>query len=169
MEIIDYTEKSIAVRGDTKQYKDLLTSIGGKWNTSLTDKSTNEKFAGWIFQKSKREYVTNELNKIISKGPLIEKKTAETSTRLMKKEPLVSEESDDDIPVTTRLIKPKLVVEKVVSDAKVSTTPVVDETSTTLFSELSKEQLFDIVKQMQKSVEMQVKVIDSLLLIIEKK
>ena len=49
LEIINYTEKSCVVRGDTKPHKDSLKNMGGKWNSNLTDKDTGGKFGGWIF------------------------------------------------------------------------------------------------------------------------
>lgn len=52
-EIIDYSEKSIALFGDTKPIKDLLKAMGGKFNPRLAYKA--DKRAGWIFQTSKRE------------------------------------------------------------------------------------------------------------------
>ena len=45
--IIDYSEKSIAVIGDTKDIKDSLKEIGGVFNPRLRCG------AGWIFQKKK--------------------------------------------------------------------------------------------------------------------
>ena len=52
-EIVDYSEKAIALFGDTKEIKDLLKAMGGKFNPRLTH--NNEKQAGWIFSKTKRE------------------------------------------------------------------------------------------------------------------
>lgn len=52
-----YTEKSIVVRGDTKEYKDKLKELGGRWNSSLTDKETGEKFGGWIFSSKNRKEI----------------------------------------------------------------------------------------------------------------
>ena len=46
-EIIDYSEKSIAVVGDTKDIKDSLKEIGGAFNPRLRCG------AGWIFSKKK--------------------------------------------------------------------------------------------------------------------
>lgn len=46
-EIIDYTEKSIAVFGDTKSIKDDLKAMGGRFNSRLN--YNGEKAAGWIF------------------------------------------------------------------------------------------------------------------------
>lgn len=52
-EVVDYSEKSIALFGDTKPIKDLLKAMGGKFNPRLAYKA--DKRAGWIFQTSKRE------------------------------------------------------------------------------------------------------------------
>ena len=52
-EIVDYSEKSIALFGDTKPIKDLLKAMGGKFNPRLAYKA--DKRAGWIFQTSKRD------------------------------------------------------------------------------------------------------------------
>ena len=59
--IIPYTEKSFVVVGDTKPHKDSIKNLGGKWNASLTNKETGEKFMGWIFflNKGKQNEVQN--------------------------------------------------------------------------------------------------------------
>ena len=49
LEIVDYSEKAIAVFGDTKTIKDELKKLGGKFNPAL--KHNGEKRAGWIFSK----------------------------------------------------------------------------------------------------------------------
>lgn len=49
--IIDYSEKAIAVTGDTKSIKDTLKNLGGRFNPRLTCG------AGWIFSKSKESAV----------------------------------------------------------------------------------------------------------------
>ena len=53
--IVNYSEKSIAVLGETKPIKEHLSALGGKWNPSLTH--NGEKVAGWIFVTSKRDDV----------------------------------------------------------------------------------------------------------------
>ena len=58
--IVDYSEKAIAVFGDTKPVKDLLKTSGGRFNRILTHE--NEKKAGWVFPKSKEQEVRNLLN-----------------------------------------------------------------------------------------------------------
>lgn len=47
-EIIDYSEKAVAVVGDTREIKDALKALGGRFNSRLACG------AGWIFSKSKR-------------------------------------------------------------------------------------------------------------------
>jgi hypothetical protein len=65
LEIVDYTEKSVAVFGDTKSFKEELLKLGGKFNGSLT--RNGEKVAGWIFSKANKEKLNN-LNTSILKG-----------------------------------------------------------------------------------------------------
>lgn len=55
VQIIDYSERAIAVVGDTKPIKDKLKQLGGKFNARLSCG------AGWIFPKTKLEIVTNGL------------------------------------------------------------------------------------------------------------
>lgn len=58
--LVDYSEKAIALFGDTKEIKDSLKEIGGRFNKFLTH--NGEKQPGWIFSKTK----TNELELLIS-------------------------------------------------------------------------------------------------------
>jgi hypothetical protein len=57
--IVDYSEKAIAVFGDTKSIKDKLKALGGRFNPKLTHEG--EKIAGWIFPKSKEQSLRNLL------------------------------------------------------------------------------------------------------------
>ena len=50
--IHDYTDKSIAVLGDTKSHSKQLKSLGGRYNPHLT--VDGEKVIGWIFKSSDR-------------------------------------------------------------------------------------------------------------------
>lgn len=59
-EVVDYSEKAIALFGDTKPIKDLLLAMGGKFNPRLTH--NGEKQAGWIFSVNKREEIEGVLN-----------------------------------------------------------------------------------------------------------
>lgn len=54
--IVDYSEKAIAVYGDTKSIKDRLKALGGRFNPRLKDG------AGWIFSKK----VEDELRKVLA-------------------------------------------------------------------------------------------------------
>jgi hypothetical protein len=59
-EIVDYSEKAIALFGDTKAIKDLLSAMGGKFNSRLTYR--DNKKAGWIFSRTKRTGLEEVLN-----------------------------------------------------------------------------------------------------------
>ena len=56
VQIIDYSEKAIAVIGDTRAIKETLKSLGGRFNGRLSCG------AGWIFPKSKEESVRKTLS-----------------------------------------------------------------------------------------------------------
>ena len=55
LDIVDYSEKAIAVFGDTKAIKDQLKELGGRFNPYLN--YNGEKRAGWIFSKRKADEV----------------------------------------------------------------------------------------------------------------
>lgn len=59
LQIVDYSEKAVAVIGDTKEIKDQLKSLGGRFNKFLT--INGQRQAGWIFQKSKEDELNNLL------------------------------------------------------------------------------------------------------------
>jgi hypothetical protein len=49
--IDNYSERAIVVRGNTEDHKEELTALGGKWNSRLRDG------AGWIFPKTKNSMI----------------------------------------------------------------------------------------------------------------
>jgi len=53
IKVIDYSDKAIAVIGDTKQVKEELKAAGGRFNAHL------KCGAGWIFSKKKTDIVSN--------------------------------------------------------------------------------------------------------------
>jgi hypothetical protein len=57
--VVDYSEKAIAVFGDTRPLKDQLKALGGRFNPKLTHEGG--KRAGWIFSKSKEQELMNLL------------------------------------------------------------------------------------------------------------
>ena len=56
VQIIDYSEKAIAIVGDTRAIKETLKSLGGRFNAHLTCG------AGWIFSKAKESALREALN-----------------------------------------------------------------------------------------------------------
>jgi hypothetical protein len=58
--IVDYSEKALAVFGDTKPVKDELKALGGRFNPKLMHEGTKK--TGWIFSKSKEQELKNLLN-----------------------------------------------------------------------------------------------------------
>lgn len=55
LEMVDYSQKAIAVFGDTKAIKEQLKELGGRFNPSLN--YNGEKRAGWIFSKKQSDKV----------------------------------------------------------------------------------------------------------------
>lgn len=64
LEIVDYSEKSIAVFGDTKAIKDQLKDLCGRFNPALN--YNGEKRAGWIFSKKQTDKVRELLTPVKS-------------------------------------------------------------------------------------------------------
>jgi len=56
IQIVDYSEKSFAIIGETKPIKDLLKMLGGRFNFKLTCG------AGWIFPITKKNEVLTKIN-----------------------------------------------------------------------------------------------------------
>lgn len=56
IQIIDYSEKAIAIVGDTRAIKDTLKTLGGRFNAHLSCG------AGWIFSKTKEATLREALN-----------------------------------------------------------------------------------------------------------
>lgn len=66
LKIVNYSEKSFAVIGETKPFKDQMKELGGAWNRGLTCG------AGWIFSNKARERV----EKFLKTGKVPAKKTS---------------------------------------------------------------------------------------------
>ena len=58
-EIVDYSEKALAVFGDTRAIKDQLMKLGGRFNPKLAH--NGGKSAGWIFSKTKEQELSDLL------------------------------------------------------------------------------------------------------------
>ena len=57
--IVDYSQKALALFGDTRPIKDQLKALGGRFNPKLMHEG--KKQAGWIFLKSKEQEIRNLL------------------------------------------------------------------------------------------------------------
>ncbi len=55
-EVVDYSEKAVALFGDTKPISSKLSDIGGRFNPAL--RYGNEKRSGWVFSKKQVEALT---------------------------------------------------------------------------------------------------------------
>jgi len=56
--LLQYSEKSVAVLGNTKPIKEQLKALKGRFNPALTDPATDgERCAGWIFPLTARPAV----------------------------------------------------------------------------------------------------------------
>lgn len=77
MEIINYTEKSFVLFGEkSKEVKEELKQLGGRFNPNLTHPETKEKLSAWVFSKKALEKVQN----FIQSGELPEAKISEPKT-----------------------------------------------------------------------------------------
>ena len=59
LEIVEYSEKAIAVFGDTRPIKDILKDLNGLFRANLTYKG--ERRAGWIYSKKQEQKVREAL------------------------------------------------------------------------------------------------------------
>lgn len=64
--VINYSEKAIAVTGETKPIKDTLKAMSGWFNKSL-DMGDGTKFPGWIFKKDQLSAVIDLLGTLGNK------------------------------------------------------------------------------------------------------
>lgn len=62
IQIIQYSERSIVIAGDTKPIKDMLKQAGGKFNPRLTHPKTHTSLMGWIFSKSRETALLSMLS-----------------------------------------------------------------------------------------------------------
>ena len=59
LKIDTYSDKSFVIRGEeTKEYKDKLKDLGGKWNSNLKDGG------GWIFSNNNKNKVQEWLKSL---------------------------------------------------------------------------------------------------------
>lgn len=93
--IVDYSEKAIAIFGNTKQIKDELKGIGGRFNPLLNNEG--QKQAGWIFPKTKKIEVESLLNNNIhvhNEKTEVKQFSVNLSDSLSKKAEAVKEQAE---------------------------------------------------------------------------
>lgn len=91
MELLDYTEKSFIVLGEkTKELKDKLKGLGGRYNPYLTHPESKEKIAAWIFSKKNKE----KLDEFVKSGGEMEVEPKVTTKKASKEK---GEDKDDPI------------------------------------------------------------------------
>lgn len=55
--LVDYSEKCVALFGDTKPIKDDLKAMGGRFNANLRPFDDDSRVPGWVFPKKCREAI----------------------------------------------------------------------------------------------------------------
>ncbi len=84
--IEEYSTKSFVVRGETLNVKEALKTLGGKWNSNLTDKKTDEKFGAWLFWTDKKKEVEDWLkNGVKHIPPKVDTSCCTTLDDILKK------------------------------------------------------------------------------------
>lgn len=68
LQLIDYSDKALAISGETFKYKAQLEQIGGKFNAFLKG-ANGERFKGFIFSKKHTEQLNNFILQINSEAP----------------------------------------------------------------------------------------------------
>lgn len=105
MEVVEYSEKSVAVFGDTKTYKEELKKLGGKFNNRLTRNENVE--AGWIFSKKAEK----DVRKFVSEHKLSSSVTtsrSETAKEAEKKEKTTYDKIVEMLPKLSEIEKQNL-------------------------------------------------------------
>jgi hypothetical protein len=59
-ELVNYSDKALAIFGDTRPIRDKLKALGGRFNPCLTNKG--QRVAGWIFPIAKQDQILSILN-----------------------------------------------------------------------------------------------------------
>lgn len=86
MQLINYSDRSFVLFGDdTRNHKDLIKSLGGKWNGGLTNPITNERFGGWIFSNKNLNVVYEILGNYITEDLSIYQPSAPELPRVVVK------------------------------------------------------------------------------------
>lgn len=112
MKIVNYSEKSIALFGDTKAIKEHLKGLNGRFNPFL--KQDNQTLAGWIFSKNKE----SDLIKLLESLDLLNSDSKQAE---------ISEQTSEQISEIKEIVKPDQPVK--VEPVKVETKKAVKNTN----------------------------------------
>lgn len=63
-----YSEKSMALFGNTKEIKEKLKELGGRFNAHLDDPRSGSKVPGWVFPIASRDSLLTQLKSFVSTG-----------------------------------------------------------------------------------------------------
>jgi hypothetical protein len=99
LKLTDYSEKAIVVRGDTKEWKEGLKELGGKYNANLRDGG------GWIFPKK----IEDKVMAFISSGKVPNDKNkfsfSKSTVKTNVKPTMVKPSSDKPISAKPTTVK----------------------------------------------------------------
>lgn len=93
LEVVDYSEKAIAIFGDTKAIKEDLKALGGRFNPALN--YNGGKRAGWIFSKKKAE----EVRKLVAPEKVEEVEELPALPEVVYLPELAKKESEEAYPL----------------------------------------------------------------------
>lgn len=93
MNLSNYSDKSFVISGNTKEYKEELKEMGGKWNSKLTCGS------GWIFSLTKKKELEDWLEKKNKQGS-----TAATAASVSLPKVSSLKNNEDDNTTTDSLL-----------------------------------------------------------------
>ena len=91
IKLVQYSDKSVAVFGDTKELKQELKSLGGRFNKNLTDPDNGNKAEGWIFSMKKKELIERELSINIQEKPVEKPVEVEKQVEKQVEKPVVQQ------------------------------------------------------------------------------
>ena len=124
--VVKYSEKAIAVFGNTKPYYGNLTQLGGgKWAEHITNKDTGAK-GGWIFYNAKEKELRDLVDKInkkqvdpIGKDDVVQEEEKKTLTRSNESKSLIKTKSNEFDFTKEMYLTMKSEIERLTNDVAV--------------------------------------------------
>lgn len=100
MEILDYTTKSFILLGEkTKDNKEKLKELGGRYNPHLTHPETKEKIAAWVFALKNKE----RIKAFVDGTPYVEPEETKKETKTRTKRISSKKDEEDFVDPIERL------------------------------------------------------------------